>query len=67
MTQSYKVDGVPRIIVNGKYYTSGEQAGGHQRVFAVVDQLVEMTRRDSTTTASAPAAVQPAAAQPAKK
>jgi thiol:disulfide interchange protein DsbA len=65
MTQSYKVDGVPRIIVNGKYYTSGEQAGGHQRVFPVVDQLVEMSRRDSATTAST--ATQPAAAQPAKK
>jgi thiol:disulfide interchange protein DsbA len=56
MTQSYKVDGVPRVIVNGKYYTSGEQAGGPQRVFAVVDQLVDMARRDT-----------PAAAQPAKK
>src|SRR5206468_1294299 len=26
MTQSYKVDSVPRVIVNGKYYTSAEQA-----------------------------------------
>jgi thiol:disulfide interchange protein DsbA len=67
MTQSYKVDGVPRIIVNGKYYTSGEQAGGPQRVFAVVDQLVDMARRDSPTTASAPGAAPPAAAHPAKK
>ena len=61
MTQSYKVDGVPRLIVNGKYYTSGEQAGGPQRVFPVVDQLVEMSRRESSAaTTSAPAA-------PAKK
>jgi thiol:disulfide interchange protein DsbA len=60
MTQSYKVDGVPRVIVNGKYYTSAEQAGGHQRVFPVVDQLVELARRDSSATASAPAAAQPA-------
>jgi thiol:disulfide interchange protein DsbA len=72
MTQSYKVDGVPRVVVNGKYYTSGEQAGGHQRVFAVVDQLVDMARRDSLATASAPAAAQPTAppaknAPPAKK
>lgn len=67
MTQGYKVDGVPRIVVNGKYYTSGEQAGSPQRVFAVVDQLVEMSRRESPATASAPAAAQPAAAQPAKK
>jgi protein dithiol oxidoreductase (disulfide-forming) len=62
MTQSYKVDGVPRLVVNGKYYTSGEQAGGPQQVFAVVDQLVDMSRRESPSTAtSAPAAT------PAKK
>lgn len=67
MTQSYKVDGVPRVVVNGKYYTAGELAGGTHRVFPVVDQLVEMARRESPATASAPAAAQPAAAQPAKK
>jgi thiol:disulfide interchange protein DsbA len=63
MTQSYKVDGVPRVIVNGKYYTSGEQAGGPQEVFKVVDQLVEMSRREAPKAAAAT----PAAAQPAKK
>jgi thiol:disulfide interchange protein DsbA len=61
MTQSYKVDGVPRVIVNGKYYTAGELAGGPQRVFAVVDQLVDMSRRESGAAAAAPAAA------PAKK
>jgi len=66
MTQAYKVDGVPRVVVNGKYYTAGEIAGGYNRVFPVVDQLVEMSRRESPATAAAPAA-QPAAAQPAKK
>ena len=60
MTQAYKVDGVPRLVVNGKYYTAGELAGSYQRVFPVVDQLVEMSRRDSPATASAPAAPQPA-------
>jgi thiol:disulfide interchange protein DsbA len=73
MTQSYKIDGVPRVVVNGKYYTSGEQAGGSQRVFAVVDQLVDMARRESQATASAPVSVsapapaKPAVSQPAKK
>ena len=60
MTQAYKVDGVPRLVVNGRYYTAGELAGGPHRVFPVVDQLVEMSRRDSPATASAPAASQPA-------
>lgn len=64
MTQSYKVDSVPRVVVNGKYYTSGQQAGGAHRVFAVVDQLVEMARRDSPTTAETAPAIP---TQPAKK
>jgi thiol:disulfide interchange protein DsbA len=64
LTQSYKVDGVPRVFVNGKYYTSGEQAGGHHRVFPVVDQMVELARRESSS-ASAPAPSAPTAPAPA--
>jgi protein dithiol oxidoreductase (disulfide-forming) len=46
LTQSYKVDSVPRIIVNGKYVTSGEQAGGADKIFSTVDQLVAMSRKE---------------------
>jgi thiol:disulfide interchange protein DsbA len=46
MTAAYKVDSVPRIAVNGKYYTSAEQAGGAAGVFPVVDQLVARARKD---------------------
>ncbi|HZZ92627.1 MAG TPA: thiol:disulfide interchange protein DsbA/DsbL [Usitatibacter sp.] len=60
MTQAYHVDGVPRVIVAGKYYTSSEQAGGATHVFPVVDQLIDMARREQQGTAH------PAAA-PAKK
>jgi thiol:disulfide interchange protein DsbA len=60
MTLDYKVDGVPRVIVAGKYYTSSEQAGGATRVFPVVDQLIEMARKDQQSGAHASAA-------PAKK
>jgi protein dithiol oxidoreductase (disulfide-forming) len=52
MTQNYKVDSVPRLVVNGKYYTSAEQAGGGQNVFPIVDQLVDMARRDQGTPAT---------------
>jgi len=45
MTVQYKVDGVPRIFVNGKYYTAPEFAGDH--TFQVVDQLVAMARKES--------------------
>jgi protein dithiol oxidoreductase (disulfide-forming) len=46
LTQSYKVDSVPRIIVNGKYVTSAEQAGGVDKLFPEVDQLIAMARKD---------------------
>ena len=48
LTQAYKVDSVPRFFVNGKYYTSGEQAGGHERIFPVIDQLVAAARKEKS-------------------
>ena len=48
MTQSYKVDSVPRFIVNGKYVTSGEQAGGNDRIFPVIDQIAVMARKEKS-------------------
>jgi protein dithiol oxidoreductase (disulfide-forming) len=59
MTVNYKVDGVPRIFVDGKYYTAAEFAGSNSRIFAVVDQLVEMARKEkSAATPGAPAVAQ---------
>ena len=55
LTGAYKVDGVPRIFVNGKYYTAGEFAGGADKIFPVVDQLVAMERKGGAATAAAPA------------
>jgi thiol:disulfide interchange protein DsbA len=40
----YKVDRTPTLIVAGKYRVTAESAGGAERVFAVVDELV---RRES--------------------
>jgi protein dithiol oxidoreductase (disulfide-forming) len=48
LTQGYKVDSVPRFFVNGKYYTSAEQAGGAEKIFLVVDQLVGMARKEKS-------------------
>ena len=62
LTNAYKVDGVPRVFVNGKYFTAPEFAGSMDRIFPIVDQLVVMARKES-----APAAPQAAApAAPAK-
>ena len=46
LTYSYKVESVPRVAVDGKYFTSAEQAGSIDRVFQVVDQLIGMARKE---------------------
>jgi thiol:disulfide interchange protein DsbA len=56
---AYKVDGVPMVIVNGKYVTSTGHAGGPEKVIPVVEQLIAMARKDmgtSTAEAAKPAA-----------
>ena len=68
---AYKVDGVPMVVVNGKYVTSNAHAGGPDRVVAVLEQLVAMARKDlglpdpNAPKAAAAPAKSPAA--PAKK
>ena len=49
LTYAYKVDSVPRVAVNGKYFTSAEQAGSVDRVFQVVDQLIGMSRKEKAS------------------
>ena len=45
LTSAYKVDGVPRIFVNGKYYAAPEFSG-EDKMFPVVDQLIAMARKE---------------------
>ncbi len=40
LTREYGIDGVPAVIVDGKYRTSGSMAGGNARLFDVIDHLV---------------------------
>ena len=55
LTAAYKVDGVPMLVVNGKYVTSATLAGGDPaRVMAIVDRLVDMSRKE-VKSAEAPA------------
>ncbi len=67
---AYKVDGVPMVVVNGKYVTSNANAGGPDRVVEVLDTLVAMARKDmglpDPKAAAAPAKTA-APAAPAKK
>jgi thiol:disulfide interchange protein DsbA len=47
-TQAYKVDSVPRFFVNGKYFTSAEQAGGNDKIFPTLDQMIAVARREKS-------------------
>lgn len=40
MGKRYGVDGVPSFVVNGKYRSSPNQAGGYDKLFDVIDALV---------------------------
>jgi thiol:disulfide interchange protein DsbA len=51
LTSAYKVDGVPRVFVNGKYYTAPEFVG-QDRIFATVDQLIAMARKEGGAVAA---------------
>ena len=43
-TRSYKVTGVPAMIVNGKYRVDSRSAGSFDRMLQVVDYLVDLER-----------------------
>jgi len=61
--QRYNIDGVPAMVVNGKYVTSASQTGTVARMFQVVDYLAAQEGADaaaSQSAASAPAPVPPA-------
>lgn len=42
--RQYQVNGVPAIIVNGKYLVDAASAGGQDKIFAVVDYLIGQER-----------------------
>ncbi|CAM5779929.1 thiol:disulfide interchange protein DsbA/DsbL [Rhizobacter fulvus] len=44
MMAAYKIDGVPTMVVQGRYATSPGQAGGLEQATAVVDYLLQRAR-----------------------
>jgi protein dithiol oxidoreductase (disulfide-forming) len=48
LTQAYKVDTVPRFFVNGKYVVSGESAGGNEKIFPTIDQVIAVARKEKS-------------------
>lgn len=47
MTRRYKINGVPTLIVNGKYSSSASMAGGNERLLEVVNHLVDRERKQA--------------------
>ena len=45
LSQAYKIDGVPAMGVQGRYITSGSQAGSNERALAVTNALVQSVRK----------------------
>jgi len=42
MTERYGIDGVPSVVVNGKYVTSPSQTGSRERMVEVIDHLIDL-------------------------
>jgi len=45
MSQSYKLDGVPAIAINGRYLVSAGMVGDRQGMIASADQVLAMARK----------------------
>jgi protein dithiol oxidoreductase (disulfide-forming) len=45
LSDAYKIDGVPALGINGRFFTSGALAGSHERALAVADFLIDRSRQ----------------------
>jgi thiol:disulfide interchange protein DsbA len=48
LMRAYRIDGTPTVVVAGKYRVTSESAGGQDKVFNVVDQIVAKERQAPT-------------------
>ena len=44
LADGYKIDGVPALGINGRFYTSASLAGSHERAVVVADYLIQLSR-----------------------
>jgi thiol:disulfide interchange protein DsbA len=51
MTQRYGINGVPTLVINGKYRTSSSEAGSHEGMLKAADKLIEQERAALKTAA----------------
>jgi thiol:disulfide interchange protein DsbA len=45
LSNAYKIDGVPAIGIQGRYYTSATLAGSHERALQVANYLIDRARK----------------------
>jgi thiol:disulfide interchange protein DsbA len=45
LSEAYKIDGVPSLGIQGRFYTGASLAGGHARALQVADYLIEQSRK----------------------
>jgi protein dithiol oxidoreductase (disulfide-forming) len=44
LSDAYKIDGVPALGIQGRYFTGASLAGSHQQALAVADSLIKRSR-----------------------
>ena len=66
LNRRYGIDGVPAVIVNGKYRTSPSQAGGQDKLIEVLNTLVgqELAAKGAAVSVAPAATAAPAAPAP---
>ena len=47
LSEAYKIDGVPALGINGRFYTSGALAGSNEKALAVADFLIQRSRQNA--------------------
>lgn len=53
MSQRYGIDGVPAIVINGKYRTSGSLAGNYRNIIKVINTLAEEEQKAMAASSAA--------------
>jgi thiol:disulfide interchange protein DsbA len=56
MGRRFGIDGVPSVIVNGKFRTSPSQTGSRQQMIKVIDHLIAAESRKQSAETPSPAA-----------
>ena len=45
LTRRYKVEGVPSIVINGKYQTDVAMAGGHEQLITLINDMAAAEKK----------------------